>query len=306
MSGWAVAEARWTLRPARVRRQGDAGRRRDGGTRRPARRAARGVHRQRARRSGARAAAGAGARGGRGRRAGAGRRADLAAREPVVAGVAPGVRRRRAGARTSGASALRLPPPLALLGKAAGLDARELTGRSLSLPGAGRHVLAYDRRADQEAPMSKPRSVSRRAFLERERDHRGGDARRASRPGRAAPRAAERPHQRRLRGRRHPGHPAADAGAAARRPAHHRRLRPQPPQRGLRRVVPLRAARQGARVPLRPELGRGRPRLPLRARGRARDRGPALRGFAREAAAGPTPTSASCWRARRTSTPSTS
>jgi SAM-dependent methyltransferase len=30
-----------------------------------------------------------------------------------------------------------MPAPLALLGKAAGLDARELTGRSLSLPGAG-------------------------------------------------------------------------------------------------------------------------------------------------------------------------
>jgi len=28
-----------------------------------------------------------------------------------------------------------LPPSLALLAKAAGLDARELTGRSLSLPG---------------------------------------------------------------------------------------------------------------------------------------------------------------------------
>ena len=60
-----------------------------------------------------------------------------------------------------------MPASLALLGKAAGLDARELTGRSLSLPGAGGGasspmISARTRRRS----MSKPRSVSRRAFLE--------------------------------------------------------------------------------------------------------------------------------------------
>ena len=52
-------------------------------------------------------------------------------------------------------------------------------------------------------------------------------------------------------------------------------------ERELRGVVPLRAARQGARVPGRPRLGRGLPGLSVRARGRPRDRGPSLRGGAR-------------------------
>jgi hypothetical protein len=125
--------------------------------------------------------------------------------------------------------------------------------------------------------MPEPGSVSRRTFLER-----GATAAAVTLVSRhvlGGPRHVP-PSDRinvGLRRLRHPGPAPAHPRPAAERPAHHRRLRPQPPERGLRRVVPLRAAQQGPRLPEGPRVGRGGEGLPLRARGGPRDRGPALR-----------------------------
>ena len=129
--------------------------------------------------------------------------------------------------------------------------------------------------------MPESGSVTRRTFLETSATTAAATLVSRHVMGRPAARAAERPHQRGLRRLRHPGPAAAHACAPAAGPADHRGLRPQPQERGLRRVVPLRAARQDPRVPQGPGVGRGGEGLPGRARGGPRARGPPLRRVAR-------------------------
>ena len=298
-SGWAVAEARWTLVAVRAGRPRDA-------RRRLIRRAAvapgrhpRRVHGERARGRRAQAPSAPPPRRGAGGLERPRGRADLQAGHAVVAGVGGGVPRARGVARTSGACARSLPRaarahrqgrrprhpradrPIARPGRTGGARAGGI-GPSTGV--TSERMGLSSRRGRAPCPPDARGGPHAQAHVRQpphlpgaERDHRGRDARLPPRPGRPAARGAERPHQRGLRRLRHAGAAPADPRAQEPRPSHRGGLRSQPEERGLRRVVPPRAARHGAGLPLRPDLGRGDARVPLRARGRPGARGQALR-----------------------------